>query len=165
MKMSRRAKRMERHHRRNKRLATINLVSLMDIFTILVFFLLVNSANVQNIPSTKSLQLPLSTAEQPPRETLVVQVNEQGILVQGRQVATVAEAMASEAETIPALLTELAYQAGRAREAGGDHSGEITIVGDRQIPYLLLKKIMLTCTQAEYNNISLAVMQKTGKPE
>ena len=48
-----RAKRMEKHHKRNKSTAALNLVSLMDIFTILVFFLLVNSSDVETLPSTK----------------------------------------------------------------------------------------------------------------
>lgn len=163
MKMSRRAKRMERHHKR-KRVALINMVSLMDIFTILVFFLLVNSTTVQNVPSSKTLQLPVSTAEKTPKETIVVMINNQDILVQGRKVADVAESLAATDDLIPGLLEELSYQAQRSRQDGGRGAGEITIMGDRQLPYLLLKKIMVTCTQAEYTNISLAVMQKHNKP-
>ena len=54
---SRRAKRMGRHHIRNKATAALNLVSLMDIFTILVFFLLVNSSEVEVLPNDKDIQL------------------------------------------------------------------------------------------------------------
>ena len=46
MKLSRRAKRMRRHYSRMHRGGGLNLVSLMDIFTILVFFLMVNSSDV-----------------------------------------------------------------------------------------------------------------------
>ncbi len=53
MEMSRRARRMERNHKRNKQPA-LNLVSLMDVFTILVFFLLVSSSNVQQLPKKKT---------------------------------------------------------------------------------------------------------------
>ncbi len=164
MKMSRRAKRMERHHQRNKRGALLNMVSLMDIFTILVFFLLVNSANVQNVPSSKTLQLPSSSAEKMPKETIVVLVNNQDILVQGRKVASAADSLTREDDLIPELLAELTYQAQRARQDGSETQGEITIMGDRQIPYLLLKKIMVTCTKADYTNISLAAMKKNNKP-
>ena len=82
MKMSRRAKRMDRHHKRNKGRAVLNLVSLMDIFTILVFFLLVNSGEVQVLPNAKALVLPESKAIQEPKETLAVMVNRDEILVQ-----------------------------------------------------------------------------------
>ncbi len=162
MKMSRRAKRMQRHHKR-KRMASINLVSLMDIFTILVFFLLVNSSSVQQVPSTKALKLPESTAEKTPKETLVVLVNNQDILVAGRKVISVPDAVGHEADIIPELLAELTYQAEKAgRLTGGPDAppGELTIMGDRQIPYLLLKKIMITSTKANYTNLSLAVMKK-----
>jgi hypothetical protein len=61
---SARAKRMDKHHLRNKRTVGLNLVSLMDIFTILVFFLLVNSSDVETLPNTKELQLTESIAEE-----------------------------------------------------------------------------------------------------
>src|SRR5512138_1138557 len=94
MKMSRRARRMERHHRRHGAAAGLNLVSLMDIFTILVFFLLVNSAEVELLPSTRAIELPESIAEQKPRETVVVMVTDTDILVQGERVASLQEALA-----------------------------------------------------------------------
>ena len=55
MKQSIRAKRMARHHSRLKKVPTLNLVSLMDIFTILVFFLLVNSSDVEVIETDKNI--------------------------------------------------------------------------------------------------------------
>ena len=44
---------------------SINLVSMMDIFTILVFFLLVNSSDVEVLPNAKEIVLPTSTAPHP----------------------------------------------------------------------------------------------------
>jgi hypothetical protein len=35
-------------------------------------------------------------------------------------------------------------------------------MGDRQIPYKLLKRIMATCTAADYGQLSLAVLQKSS---
>ena len=94
MQMSRRALRMERHHKRMKRSGTgLNLVSMMDIFTILVFFLLVSSGETEVLPNPKDIQLPESVALERARETVVVMVTGDTILVQGRPVATVAEAL------------------------------------------------------------------------
>jgi biopolymer transport protein TolR len=164
MKMSRRARRMQRHHGR-KRGAALNLVSLMDIFTILVFFLLVNSSDVQNIPSTKDVQLPQSTAEQKPKETLMIVVSESDLLVQGRKVASVDEVLTSKENVIAALKKELEYQASRSHlPAEQEARREITILGDKHIPYRLLKKIMITCNSVNYNDISLAVSKK-GKEQ
>lgn len=56
MKQSLRAKRMAKHHRRLNQAPKMNLVSLMDIFTILVFFLLVNSSDVEVLQTDKSIK-------------------------------------------------------------------------------------------------------------
>ena len=165
MKMSRRAARMERHHKRSKMFASLNMVSLMDIFTILVFFLLVTSSDVETLPSTKSVRLPESVAEKAPKQTMVVVVDGEDILVQGRKIASVTAVMDSPSDVIQALKTELDYQAARElptrpTDAAGAPR-EITIMGDKEIPYRLLKKIMLTCVSARYENISLAVVKKS----
>lgn len=150
---------MERHHRRNRGGGGLSLVSMMDIFTILVFFLLVNSTEVEVLPSAKSVKLPESTAEQMPKETVVVTVNNQDVLVQGRRVASIADIERAGSDLIPALKAELEHQAAR----NGVKTGrELTIMGDKEIPYRLLKRIMLSCAAADYESISLAVMRKEG---
>jgi biopolymer transport protein ExbD len=164
MKFMSRAARMERHHKRHKRGSAINLVSMMDIFTILVFFLLVNSNDAEVLPSAKDIVLPDSTAEEKPRESVVVLLTDTQVLVQGRAVADLARINASDAAIIPELKAALENQAGRAiLAADGDDAiadREVTLMGDRDIPYSLLKKIMATCTAADYGRLSLAVLQK-----
>mgnify|MGYP005841606991 CR=1 FL=1 len=161
---SRRLRRMQRHQGR-RRPASLYLVSMMDIFTILVFFLLVNSG-VQEVPSTKAVQLPESVAERKPRETVVVMVTRSDILVQGNAVARLAEVRDADALIIPALEDALKSIAGRALAEIQDPSGslgEVTVMGDRSIPYEILKKVMATCTRAGYGQVSLAVLQKAAK--
>jgi biopolymer transport protein TolR len=166
MRHSGRAARMERHHKRHKRGVTLNLVSLMDIFTILVFFLLVNSGDVQTLPNAKDLALPESVAEQRARETVVVTVTESDLLVQGRLVASIPEIMRRDELIIPELRAALRSQTDRTlrQDAREDIAGrEVTIMGDKEIPYSLLKRIMATCTDAEYGQLSLAVMQVSSE--
>ena len=161
-----RAKRMEKHHKRNKGMVALNLVSLMDIFTILVFFLLVNSSDVESLPNTKDLQLPESIAEKKAKETVVILIGEVDIIVQGTPVVKVAEVMATKGNYIPALREALQSQNDRVlrRTAQAEIVGrEVTIMGDKDIPYRLLKKVMATCTQADYGQISLAVLQKSSE--
>ncbi len=163
---SARAKRMKKHHARNRQSTTLNLVSLMDIFTILVFFLLVNSADVETLPNTKDLQLPESIAEEKAKETVVVLIGEQDIIVQGRPVAKVADVIALEGNDIPQLREALKAQNDRVlrRESLQDTANrEVTIMGDKEIPYRLLKKVMATCTASDYGRISLAVLQKSSE--
>ncbi|HHC72957.1 MAG TPA: biopolymer transporter ExbD [Thiotrichales bacterium] len=164
MKMSRRARRMDRHHKRKKQMVTFSLVSLMDIFTILVFFLLVNSSDVEVLQSNRAVKLPESVAETKPRETLVVMVNDREILIQGRHIASVEEVLKSKEPLIEPLRKELEYHTRKVLQLTGQQAlkgnREITIMGDRKIPYRLLKKIMLTCARSHYGNISLAVLNK-----
>ena len=163
---SRRAKRMDQHHKRHKASGTLNLVSLMDIFTILVFFLLVNSSDVEVLPNDKDVQLPESIAEEKAKETVVIIIGDEDIIVQGTPVARVSEVMARSGNDIPELRQALLSQNDRVlrREAQDDIAGrEVTIMGDKEIPYRLLKKVMATCTQSDYGQISLAVLQKSSE--
>lgn len=163
MEMSKRAKRMERRNERSKKTVTLNLVSLMDIFTILVFFLLVNSSDVEVLPNTKDIQLPESVAEEKARENVVVVVTDEQVLVQGRPIAQVADILAAEELVIPALELELRQLSDRVlRKAAQAQIAEreVTIMGDKELPYSLLKRVMATCTAADYGRISLAVMQR-----
>lgn len=163
---SQRAQRMERRHdRAKKNTGALNLVSLMDIFTILVFFLLVNSSDVEVLPNTKDVQLPESIAEEKAKESVVILIGDDDILVQGTVVARVADVMQLTGNEIPALKQALLSQNDRSlrRETQDDIANrEVTIMGDRDIPYRLLKKVMATCSASDYGRISLAVLQKSS---
>lgn len=161
--MSNRAHRMmERRERRESKVG-LNLVSLMDIFTILVFFLLVNSTEVQTLPSKKGLSMPESIAQTQPRQTLVVTITSQQILLEGRPVISVADALENPATVIESLRAALKGQ--RLPDLASDQT-EITIMGDRQLSYTVLKKVMTTCAMADFERVSLAVMQRApGKVE
>ena len=166
MQYSGRAARMERHHKRHKRNVALNLVSLMDIFTILVFFLLVNSSEVQTLPNAKDLTLPESIAEDRARETVVIMVTDTDLLVQGHVVARVADVVARDDLVIPELKAALLNQSKRAiRQLSEEEATqrEVTIMGDKEIPYRLLKRVMATCTDADYGQLSLAVLQKSSE--
>jgi len=165
MQKSKRAQRMEMRHKRHKAGGALNLVSLMDIFTILVFFLLVNSSEVEVLPNAKDIQLPESIAEDKAKETVVILIGEEDILVQGTPVVKVSEVMQLRGNDIPQLRQALLSQNDRVlrRETRGEIAGrEVTIMGDRDIPYRLLKKVMATCTGSDFGQISLAVLQKSS---
>ena len=162
MKESRRTKRMECHHKRRKdRTASLNMVSLMDIFTILVFFLLVTSSDTNTLPSSKSLELPASTTDKVPKKTLVIMVNSDNILINGKTIIPVKEAINNGKSIVPELALTLVKFA--KKEDQKKKRYDITIMGDKKIPYKLLKKIMVTCAGTKYANISLAVVQKNSE--
>jgi biopolymer transport protein TolR len=159
--MSRRAARISRHARRSKARPNLNIVSLMDIFTILVFYLMVNSTSVEVLPNPRAMQLPESIAQQHARETLVLMVTEEDILVQGRRVLTRAEAEGTGHALLAPLKAELESTPLLPAADGEDTRGEITIMADRAVPYSLIKKVMATCAEAKFNRISLAVIRRT----
>ena len=142
--------------------ATLNLVSLMDIFTILVFFLLVNSSDVETISGKASVKLPESISMKKPAETLVLVVDNTHLVLQGKSLISIDELSKQKELLIPSLQQELAFQYKKlyGNVASGPETGSVTIMGDKAIPYRLLKKIMMTCAEANFGNISLAVQQK-----
>ena len=138
----------------------MNLVSLIDVFTILIFFLLSNSG-VETLPAA-SVHLPESTAKKDPKETVVVVVNATEITVDGRKVADVASLANATDDLIPGLKAELDLVSARpvalAENAAKAHS--LTIMGDKDIPYQLLRKVMYTAALADFTDVSFAVNQK-----
>jgi biopolymer transport protein TolR len=167
MKQSFRAKRMARHHARMQKKGDLNLTALMDIFTILVFFLMVNSGEAQLLRDEENLKMPVSVAKQEPKDTLIIQVTNTEIVVQGTKVINVADIQVSDDGIIPNLDQELQYQASRRPDLTEEEKllgRAVTIQADKALPYKVLKQIMSTCALAEYRDISLAVNQGQSKP-
>lgn len=161
MKQSLRAKRMAKHHRRLNQAPKLNLVSLMDIFTILVFFLLVNSGDVEVLQADKSIKLPASVSDQVPENNLLVVVNATDVMVGGRSVGKITELQIAADKFAP-LEAELKYQAQKAGPLKPEDQltgRPVTIMADQSLPYETLKKVMATCAASEYRAISLAVTQ------
>jgi len=163
MKNSRRMKRMARSR---KKAPGLNLTSLMDVFTILVFFLLFNSGSGEVLEAPKQIKLPDSIVESKPRETVVILVSPETILVQGQIAAGTSMLLDSKIETVPSIAERLkqlerniiGISTNRAVEGR-----EVTILADKTIPFTVLKKIMSTCTSVGYGKISLAVIQKSAQ--
>jgi biopolymer transport protein TolR len=150
------------HKARNQHQLDLNLVSLIDVFTILIFFLLSNSTEVEILPSSKDVKLPESTAQESPHETLVVVVSGTDILVEGRRVAAVADVLKSADDLIPTLKAELDLLSTRqvVKQENQGKATAITIMGDKDIPYQLLRKVMVTCARANFSDVSFAVRKR-----
>lgn len=161
MKLTPLQKRAERKSR-NQTMVDMNLVSLIDVFTILIFFLLSSASGVELLASPKAVKLPDSISEKAPKETIVVVVSDADILVDGRKVASVPEVMAMQGDLIAPLKAELDLLAGRqvVRAENQAQGKAITIMGDKNIPYQLLRKVMVTSARANFSDVSFAVRRK-----
>ena len=163
MRNTRRLKRMSRNR---VKITKMNLTSLMDVFTILVFFLLVNSGSVEIMEAPKTVTLPESRVESKPRETVVIFISEDEVMVQGHPVALVADILENGAATVDPITSRLAelkqnVLGPSTQQVAG--SREVTILADKSVPFDVIKKIMSTCTGEGYENISLAVIQKASQ--
>ena len=160
MKNSRRIKRMGRNR---PKITKMNLTSLMDVFTILVFFLLVNSATTEVLEAPKQVKLPDSAIETKPRETVVIFVSPDEVIVQGESVARVEDILAMESGLIAGIgdrLNQLTESIVGINTKVVAESQEVTILADKSVPFTVVKRVMSTCTSQGYTQISLAVMQK-----
>ncbi len=150
------------HKARSDTQVDMNLVSLIDVFTILIFFLLSSAAGVETLVSPKAVKLPAAAVEQAPKETVVLVVSAEDILAEGRRVAMVNEVMASKDDVIPTLKAELDLLATRqaVRAENKKDTQAVTIMADKDIPYQLLRKVMVTCARANFADVSFAVRRK-----
>ena len=160
----RNSRRMKRMGRNKSKVTGLNLTPLMDVFTILVFFLLFHSAGSNTLESPKQIKLPDSVVETKPRETIVIMVSPEVVVVQGEAVVNTPELLDDSVRMV-AGITERLEQLERniigiSTKAVAEGK-EITILADKTIPFKVLKKIMSTCTGSGYGRISLAVIQKT----
>jgi len=157
------SRRMKRMGRSKRKVTGLNLTPLMDVFTILVFFLLFHSSGGDILETPKQIKLPDSVVETKPRETVVIMVSPEVVVVQGEAVINTPELLEDRVRTV-AEITERLEQLERniigISTKTVATSKEVTILADKTIPFKVLKKIMSTCTGSGYGRISLAVIQK-----
>jgi len=160
MRNSRRLKRMSRNR---GKISKMNLTSLMDVFTILVFFLLVNSGSVEILDAPKDVKLPESQVETKPRETVIIFVSPEEILVQGVPAGLVEDVLAGDLaplENVKGRLMQLSENVIGTSTKVVAATKEVTILADKSVPFTVVRQLMSTCTGAGYEKVSLAVVQK-----
>lgn len=160
MRNTRRIKRMSRNR---VKITKMNLTSLMDVFTILVFFLLVNSGSVEVLDAPKEVSLPESQVETKPRETVVIFVSPEEILVQGEAAGLVEDVLTGNdvpLNNVRVRLAELKSNIIGTSTLTVAASQEVTILADKSVPFTVVKQLMSACTGEGYENVSLAVVQK-----
>ncbi len=158
-------KRRRRRRPRNRRTAALRMTSMMDILTVLLLFLLksfvVDGEVVTPVPG---VDLPESSSDARPEQAVVVAVFDDSIMLDGETVGSVARALAGDDLLIAPLadgLTRTRTQGAeiaRRRGDGDAFRGRVSIQGDRAIPFALLERVMYTCSQSGYADISLAVI-------
>jgi biopolymer transport protein ExbD len=138
------------------------LTSLMDIFIVLVLYLLVNQSSGINLEPPDRVVLPDSGVDTPPRQSIVIVLSDRDVRIQGEPVVAMDEVAASdelEIAPIRQAIERFKAEAEKEHDQAGLHT-EVTVVADRTVPFKVLKKVMLSSSNAGYGKISFAVNQK-----
>jgi biopolymer transport protein ExbD len=161
MRRSRRARKTIRAQR-----GTLMITSMMDILTTLLFFLLKSFVSDAG-PSTPppGVVLPTSTSENMVENSIVIAVSNEAILLGEKPVVKVSDALSRDGIYLEELaggldgawmqMEDLAKRAGREK----DLTAKVTIQGDRDMEFRVLQKVMYTCNQRGFDEISLAIVQ------
>jgi biopolymer transport protein ExbD len=137
------------------------LTSLMDIFIVLVLYLLVNQGTGVELDPPEHVVLPISGVDTAPRQSVVIVLSDRDVRVQGQSVVLMADVVASdelEIAPIRQAIERIKAEAEQRRDQAGMHT-EVTIVADQTVPFKVLKKVMLSSSNAGYGKISFAVNQ------
>ncbi|MDB6085939.1 MAG: hypothetical protein JWN43_3820 [Gammaproteobacteria bacterium] len=152
-----------KRRKRHRGASHFALVPFIDMMTILVVFLLAHTADVDILPNTKNISIPQSLSERKPNAAVVVMVTKDSVYVDGKLVGSVADVVANAGSVFEPLKAALLAQNDlvlRGAQKVDIAKREVTIMGDKNTPYSVLKKIMLTCSDAEYGKVSFAVVER-----
>ena len=150
----------------------LNITAMMDMMTIILVFLLKSySASSVSMTASEDVRPPISTTRATPRDTVAVTITPKHILVGDRTVVTLAGGQIP-AELLTGRLVvpldaalkkevdKLKFIADRNPNA--PFSREMSVIGDRKIPYDLLLTVLYTAGQNELENYRFVVIQKEG---
>ena len=155
--------RIKRHRQRRHGANHYALIPFIDMMTILVVFLLAHTAEVDILPNTKNISIPQSLSDRKPSAAVVVMVTKDSVFVDGDLVGSVSDVVANQGPSFAPLKNALLAQNARSLRSAAQtdpSKREVTIMGDKATPYSVLKKIMLTCSEAEYGKVSFAVVER-----
>jgi biopolymer transport protein ExbD len=137
----------------------LTLIPMIDMLMILVVYLLVHSADTEILPNTRNISIPQSVSERKPSPSTVVTVTRDMLYVNGEAVVPIAEVVGSDAPVVDALQAALAAQAPpRLGDAAAPR--EVTVMAEKSLPYAVLRKIVASCSAADYSKVSLAVVER-----
>jgi len=154
---------LHRARPRHREDAELNLIPLIDVLSVMVAFLLVYSTDVEVVQNGKGVEVPQSSAQTMPKQSVVVMITTEHLFVQGERVTSVAEVRDSKSaqiEPLRAVLSRPMLAGTRVAREVDLASREITVLADKSLPYEVVKKVMATCTAAAYGKLSLAVIEK-----
>jgi biopolymer transport protein ExbD len=133
------------------------LTSLVDVMAIILVFLIKSFSTEGNIITPSSdLELPISTSMKKPEARWNIEISRTSVMSDGTLIASTGAYAKKDSLLIPELLTWLKD----TRRLRGDTTSQTLIQCDREVPYSIVKKVMYTCSKAQFTDFSVLVIQE-----
>lgn len=147
----------------------ITMTSLMDILTTLLLFVLKSFVvDGEALTPVPGVTLPESTSHSVAQSAIVIAIFDDVVMMDGEVVATISKSSRSHDLLIAALAERLEASREKSVEIAhmrGDKDefvGRVSIQGDRNIQFAIVQRVMFTCSQSGFENISLAVIESSS---
>jgi biopolymer transport protein ExbD len=148
----------------------LNITAMMDMMTIILVFLLKSySASAISLTQSEDVKPPISSTRAVPKDTVAVTITPRDILVGDRVVVQLANGQVRASQLQGRLVVPLDQALRRevdklkliaARNPAAPFSKELSVIGDKRIPYDLLLTVLYTAGQNELENYRFVVLQK-----
>jgi biopolymer transport protein ExbD len=148
----------------------LNITAMMDMMTIILVFLLKSySSSAISLTQSEDVKPPISSTRAVPKDTVAVTITPRDILVGDRVVVQLANGQVRASQLQGRLVVPLDQALRRevdklkliaARNPAAPFSKELSVIGDKRIPYDLLLTVLYTAGQNELENYRFVVLQK-----
>lgn len=150
----------------------LNITAMMDMMTILLVFLLKSFASSSAaITASEDVRPPVSSTRASPKDTVAVTITPKNIMVGDKEVVRLENGQVPASQLQGRLVLgldaqlkkeveKLKYIAERNPAVG--FSKELSVIGDKKVPYDLLLTVLYTAGQNELENYRFVVLKKEG---
>jgi biopolymer transport protein ExbD len=150
----------------------LNITAMMDMMTILLVFLLKSFASSSAaITASEDVRPPVSSTRASPKDTVAVTITPKNILVGDKEAVRLVNGQVPADQLQGRLVVPLDAQLKKEvdklkyiaeRNPSAPFSKELSVIGDKKVPYDLLLTVLYTAGQNELENYRFVVLKKEG---
>jgi biopolymer transport protein ExbD len=169
-----RERRKYRNQRRKARerageIKELNITAMMDMMTIILVFLLKSyTSSSINVQQNESLQVPKSTTQQKPQESVNITISTREVTVNDKKTTQIVNGVVPAenmngpliSPLLDALVKEVDKQKYIAKyNPAAPFTGRVNIIADKRVPYQTLIAVLYTAGQAELGQYKLLALK------
>lgn len=150
----------------------LNITAMMDMMTIILVFLIKSySASSVTATASEDVRPPVSSTRLTPKDTIAVTISPRFILVNDKKCVSLANMNFAKDDLDGSLVLPLNEALGKQvdklkqiaeRNPNAPFMQEVSIIGDKRIPYELLSKVLYTAGKNELQNFRFIVLTREG---